>query len=336
MNPRFLGNRAKWKFIIFISLGGLLISPAMLLAAGDAYPSKNIAWIIPFKPGGGHDLSARAVSPFLEKHLKKISPKAKEGAFFIKNEVAGAGEKAVRILISAAPDGYTVGSLTGAFLAEKFYDPKDFDVAKLTYLVRIDEMTRLLVVRKSGPKDWNEVVALSKTAPIKWGVAAFGRDIHVTSIIANEALHLSSRFIPFGGTAENMNALLRGDIQMSSVSDDSVKTLLDSGEVRPLVYFDHKSPFPGVPSIQDLGHPELVNPTKGHRFLVAPPGLPKELQKTLVEAFVNACKEEEFLAWSKKIGFEFNLVTGNELDKLVKNLLDFYQEKTPLIKKSLL
>ena len=62
---------------------------------------------------------------------------------------------------------------------------KDYDLTKLTYLVRLDEMTRLLVTRKSGPKNWQEIVAASKSGPIKWGLPAYGREIHIMSILAN-------------------------------------------------------------------------------------------------------------------------------------------------------
>ena len=336
METKFLEGARRRNFLKFVGLiGSIFVFFSGASWAEDIYPSKNITWVIPFKPGGGHDLSARAISPFLEKQIKKISPKAKGGSIIIKNEPGGAGEKAVSILYNAPPYGYTIGSLTGAFLVERFLEKKDYDVAKLSFLIRLDEMTRLIVTRKTGPKSWDEIVSASKTSPIKWGVGAFGRDIHVTSIIANAGLDLPAKFIPFGGTAESLNALLRGDVQVVSVSDDSAKTLIDAGEIRVLLSFDKKSIYPGAPSIQDLGHPELVNPTKGNRFLVGPPGLPKNLEKTIVEAFLQACKEEEFLAWCKKTGFEFNPIYGGDLEKLLKEILDFYKEKAPLIKKHL-
>ena len=336
MDKRFLRGLNRGRLLKWVGLIGWVFLCSSHLSWGqDIYPSKNITWVIPFKPGGGHDLTARAVSPFLEKNFKKLSPKAKGGAILIKNEAAGAGEKMINILINAPPDGYTIGSLTGAFLAEKYLEKKDYDVANLTYLIRLDEMTRLLVTRKSGPKNWNEVVAMSKSGPIKWGVAAYGRDLHVTSIIANEALGLPVKYIPFGGTAENMNALLRGDIHISMISDDSARALLDSGEIHALLSFEKKSSYPGAPSIQDLGHPELILPTKGHRFLVAPPGLPKGLNNMIVEAFQQANADEQFVAWCKKTGFEFTPVYRDDLEKMLKGLLDFYKEKAPVIKKSI-
>jgi len=312
---------------LFCLLGiGLILFPGLSWCQ-EIYPAKNITWLIPYKPGGGFDVFARAITPFLEKHLKKVSPKAKGGSVIIKNEPAAAGEKAVSILFNSSPNGYTLGSFTGAFLAEKFLFKKDYDIAKLTYLARRDEMTLLLVTRKSGPKNWNEIVAASKISPIKWGVGAFGREIHITSIIANEALGLPAKFIAFGGTAESLNALLRGDVQIVTVSDDSAKALLDAGEIRALISFDEKSIYPGALSIKDLGHPELINPTKGNRFLAGPPGLPPSVGKVIVGAFQQACKDDEFMAWCKKSGFEPKPLYGQDVEKLVKEVMGYYQER---------
>jgi tripartite-type tricarboxylate transporter receptor subunit TctC len=299
----------------------------------EVYPSKNITWILPYKPGGGTDISARAISPFIEKQLKKMVPKARGGSIIIKNDAAGAGEKAITNLLNAAPDGYTIGAFAGAFLAESYLVKKDYDITRLTFLVRLDEMTSLVVTSKTGPKDWNEVVVSSKTRPVKWGVGPFGRGLHVTSIVANEVLDLPVRFIPSGGTAETVSGLIRGDIQIMTISDDSAKALLDAGEVRVLLAFDRKSIYPGAVSIQELGHPELINRTKAYRFLAGPPGLSPQRGNMIVEAFKRACVDEEFQAWSKKTGFVFNPLYGDDLNKLVRELTDFYKQKAPWIKK---
>jgi tripartite-type tricarboxylate transporter receptor subunit TctC len=106
--------------------------------------------------------------------------------------------------------------------------------------------------------------------------------MHVMSILANEVLGLPVKFIALGGTAENLNALIRGDILLASVSEDSAKALIDAGEIRVVLVFDKKSTYPGAVTIQDLGHPELINPSMGERFLAAPPNLPKKIEKNIV------------------------------------------------------
>jgi len=327
-------GRNRGTFLKLLCLLGIgLISLPGLSWCEEIYPTKRITWLIPYKAGGGIDVFARAISPFLEKNLKKVSPKAKGVSVAIKNEPAASGEKAISILFNSPRDGYTIGSFSGGFLADKFLSKKDFDIAKLTYLVRLDETTRLLVTGKTGPKNWNEIVAASKTSPIKWGVGAYGRETHIGSIIVNEVLGLPVKFIASGGTAEGLNALLRGDIQMVFLSDDSGKPLIDAGEIRVLLAFDRKSIYPGAPSIQDLGHPELVTPTKGNRFLAGPPGLPPSIKNVIVEAFQQAFKDDEFVAWCKKVDFKPSPLYGGDLEKLVEEVMMFYKEKTPLIKK---
>jgi tripartite-type tricarboxylate transporter receptor subunit TctC len=328
------GNRGLFLKSFILTLATLVSLTA--LSWGEAiYPAKKIVWLIPYKPAGGFDIFARSISPYVEKYLKKMTPKAAGGSIIIKNEPAAAGEKAISILFNAPPNGYTMGSFTGAFLAEQFLSKKDYDITKLTYLIRLDDMTRLLVTRKAGPKNWSELVAASKVSPIKWGVGAFGREIHITSIVANEALGLPSKFIAYGGTAESLNALIRGDVQIVTVSEDSAKALIDSGDLRVLLAFEKKSAYPDSVSAQDLGHPELINLTKGNRFLAGPPNLSNKVGKSITEAFQQACKDEEFVAMTKKTGFEPNPIYGKDLDKLLKELTNYYREKSPLIKKRL-
>lgn len=319
----------------------LILTAASLMAFtalswGEAdYPSKKIIWLIPYKPAGGIDIFARSISPYVEKYLKRMSPKSGGGAIIIKNEPAAAGEKSISLLFNAAPDGYTMGSFTGGFLAEQFLMKKDYDITKLTYLIRLDDMTRLLVTRKAGPRNWSELVATAKFSPIKWGVGAYGREIHIASIVANETLGLPSKFIAYGGTSESLNALIRGDVQIVTVSEDSAKALVNSGELRVLLSFDKKSAYPEATSVQDLGHPELINLTKGHRFLAGPPALSKKVERSIKEAFQQACMDKGFAALSKKTGFEPNPLYGQELEKLLKELTNYYREKAPLIKKRL-
>ena len=318
-----------------ILMAACLVAFASLSWGETVYPASKIIWLIPYKPAGGIDIFARSIAPYWEKYLKKMSPKAGGGAIIIKNEPAAAGEKSVTMLFNAPPDGYTIGSFTGGFLAEQFLTKKDYDITKLSYLIRLDDMTRLLVTRRAGPKNWSELVAASKVSPIKWGVGAYGREIHIASIVANEALGLPSKFIAYGGTSESLNALIRGDVQIVTVSEDSAKSLIDSGELRVLLSFDRKTPYPDATTAQDLGHPELINLTKGHRFLAGPPALPAKVAKSITTAFQQACQDREFMALSKKTGLEPNPIYGRDLEKLLADLMNYYREKAPLIKKRL-
>lgn len=294
--------------------------------AKDVYPAEKITCVVSHKAGGGYDIISRGVAPFLTKHLRAISPGAKGGEVIIKNEPAAAGIKAYSMIYYAKPDGYMIGTLDTAFATETLTSKLDFDLNKFTYLLQFNTTSRLLVCKKGTFANWEEMMKLAKTKELKWAVGQFGRAVHVDSIIIKETIGIPARLIPFGASAETMNALLRGDVHIATLSADSAKALLDSGEIKALADFSGKTEFPGVPNNKDLGYPDLADKVSGHRFFISSPGLPKEISNRLVEAFKGVLNDPEFLAWTKKSDIPLNPIYGDEAEKMAKKMYKLYQQ----------
>lgn len=304
--------------------------------AADVYPADKIKWIIPYQPGGGYDLIARAMSPYLTKYIRTAAPQARGGGIIIRNEPGASGQKAYSITYGSEPDGYTICFIEIAIAIEALFSKMDFDIERFTYLACPMSTTRLLITAKNGFANWDEMLKAAKTKELKWGVGAFGRSTHADSIVIKETVGIPARFIALGGTSANLNALMRGDIQMSLVSEDSVQGLVKAKEVRPLVQFTDKSEYPGVPSIKELGYPQLVEKLGGYRFVIAPPGLPKNIQTILVSAFRKSINDKEFQAWEKNNNFSLNPLYGDEADKLARRMIKYYQQDLkPMLKKYL-
>jgi tripartite-type tricarboxylate transporter receptor subunit TctC len=313
-----------------------LVDHVPLSFAADVYPADKIKWLIPYQPGGGYDLIARALSPYLTKYIHESSPKAKGGGIIIRNEPGASGQKAYSTTYGAKPDGYTICFIEIAIAIEALFSRMEFDIERFTYLACPMSTTRLLITSKNGFANWDEMIKAAKTKELKWGVGAFGRSTHADSIVIKETVGIPARFIALGGTSANLNALMRGDIQMSLVSEDSVQGLVKAKEVRPLVHFAEKSDYPGVPSIKDLGYPQLVEKLGGYRFVIAPPGLPKNIQTILISAFRESINDKEFQAWERNNNFSLNPIYGDEADKLAKRMIKYYQQDLkPMLKKYL-
>ncbi len=322
-----------------ISAGALALGPTGLVAPGyarDIYPAERLTCLVPNAPGGGYDMISRGIAPYLTKYLKEIAPGAKGGQVIIKNEPGAAGRKSLEMLNRARPDGYTFGALDSAFATEALTSDLGFDLGQFTYLLQFNDTTRIVIVKKNGFANWDEVMKASRAKELKWGIAQFGRATHVDSIIIKEAFGIQARLIPFGGTAGMMAALIRGDVQMAAGSDDSAKTLLASGEIRVLADFTGKGGYPGVPTSKDLGQPDLAEKVAGHRFFIAPPKMPKEITNTLIAAFKKALSDQEFLAWAKKIDLPVAPLYGEEADRMAKKIFRYYLvELKPLLMKYL-
>src|SRR3990167_7302977 len=83
-----------------------IATAALLTAAVSAadYPSKPIKLIVTAGAGGGEDTEARAIAPFVEKHLKT--------QIVIENQPGAGGKIAFEKFQTVAPDGYTLITYT--------------------------------------------------------------------------------------------------------------------------------------------------------------------------------------------------------------------------------
>ena len=116
---------------------------------------------------------------------------------------------------------------------------------------------------------------------------------------------------------------------------EAAKAMVQAGELRVLTVLSDTSAYPGVPSIAQLGYPELAQPLKLHRFVIGPPEMPKEVTDPLLAAFKKVFADKEFLAFAKKVDFEPGPVYGEEAERIALGLFKYYDEKTPILKKYL-
>lgn len=321
--------------VVVIVLAFLVAIRVPMIFAKEVFPAERVTYIVPVKAGGGFDLIARSMAPYLEKYLKELSKGAKGGEIVIKNLAEAGGRRAYSNIFHAKPDGYTIGDFNAAFITDNITSKIEFDISKYTFLARIGASERYMVVRKDGFKSWEEMMKAGKEKEVKWAASNFGRGYHVACILLKEAAKVPARLINFPGAAENANALLRGDVQVAMLTEESAKVMLDAGEFRVIMVLSNKSEFPGVPTVVQLGFPELVETTKLHRFLIAPPNLPKEIANILISVFKKVFSDKEFLAHAKKFNFSPDPLYGEDSENLAKNIFKYYEDKTPILKKYL-
>jgi tripartite-type tricarboxylate transporter receptor subunit TctC len=77
-------------------------------SAAQDYPTHSVTILVPFAPGGGTDLIARAVGHKLEQRL---------GETFVVENRPGAGTTIAAATAKAAPDGYTLMQATSGTMA---------------------------------------------------------------------------------------------------------------------------------------------------------------------------------------------------------------------------
>lgn len=296
----------------------VLAGAAMLGASGAqaAWPEKNITMIIPTPPGGGFHAYAQATAPFLAKYLGgKIK-------VVLKNMPGSGFRRATSALYNSKPDGYTIG-LVGigiVLLPQLKGDKINYDLNKFTWIGRFSYDGLAIGVRKDSPI--NSIADLKNLGrPIKWPHTQRFYPTMFSLILGYPIQVLTG----YRGGRGYMTAVVRGDGEAFVHVPSSMRSFLKSGKVKMIALFDdrYKKEFPGVPTADDLGKPELKQITT-ERLLAAPPGLPADIEKALITAFSKALNDPELKAWSKKAKRPFNPATPAEVKAVVARQFKFF------------
>lgn len=307
------------------------IAATIALAAASrpahaAYPNHNIDLIIPYGPGGGFDIYARAVAKEMEAQLPK-------GITIVPRNIPGAGSiKGIATMYRAAPDGYTMGiiDLPGAVVPVINGEQPPYDLDKVTWLGLVNIGVYSLVVGRHSR--FQTIEALRHPEGRLPFISTTGsNDLAMAKIVA-AALKLKVKYLTgySGGPAAQL-AIIDGESDAGLGMDVTIAKYLKSGDLKQLAWFQKRgardAPV-GVPTADDLGHPELAN-LGLFRMFAAPPGLPSEVEKEMVGMVQAALHSPGLGAWSKTADFPLDLGSPGEAKRLYseqKSFLEKYQE----------
>jgi tripartite-type tricarboxylate transporter receptor subunit TctC len=272
----------------------------------------------------------------MEKYVKALSPTPDRVGVMIKNQPGGAEMRAMNELYNSRPDGHTIASGGDILHTRAVFGELGFDLFDITFIARLSSASKVLVTgSRSNIRTWDDIVQASQKAPLRVGITGFGASNHVASILFIDTTRISARPVIFDGTAGANAALIRGDVPLGINSEDSLRNLINAKELRPILTFTEKSVYPGVPNIKEIGFPELIEPIKSQRYVIAPPKLPADKKKALEDILRKTMVDQEFLAWNKKAEMSFDPVFGPDLDNLVRNIQNFYQGKEKILREYL-
>ena len=239
---------------------GILLSvlPAMLtvfcvasgaLAQQGKYPVKPIRIIVPYAPGGGADIVARVVAQKMSETFQQ--------SVVVDNRAGAGGAIGSEMAVRAAPDGYTLAFVSGAYttgvaLIKPPYDP----VNAITPVVMAGEASSLAVVHPGVPiKSVRELIDYAKTNPgkLNYGSGGTGGFSHLITALFDLMAGVRFTHIPYKGTGPALTDALGGQVQVIFGSTPSTAPHAKSGKLRAIGVTSktRTSAFPDVPPIAD-------------------------------------------------------------------------------------
>jgi tripartite-type tricarboxylate transporter receptor subunit TctC len=253
------------------------------VACAQSYPSRPVHWVVSFAAGGGNDIVARLVGQFLSEKL---------GQQFVIDDRGGAGGNiGMASVLSAAPDGYTIGfAAPNNAINATLYDKLPFDFLRDSVPVAGTMLlTNVMEVHPSVPAHTvAEFITYAKANPgrIYFASSGTGASPHMSGELFKAMTGVDIVHVPYRGAGPAMADLLPGRVQVMFDNLPSSIEHIRSGRLRALGVTAGKrsDALPDVPTIGETVPGYEVDVWNG---IVAPRGTPPEIVGTLNRA-VNA------------------------------------------------
>ena len=231
---------------------------AALLSAGSAlaFSDKPVKLIVPAPPGGTIDVFARIISDQLSQEIKQ--------PVLVENKPGAGGAIAVKYMLSQPADGSTLlVTVTNSFTEVPHVLKVGFD--PMTDIKPVSQMARSLLVLISSPqfpaKDAKEAISYIKAHPGQVSFASYstGTASHYAGMILNQKAGLDMQHVAFPGSAPALAQVMGNQIPLMFDGSVTSKALIPSGKVKLLAvgYKNRWSAYPNVPTMAELGYPEV-------------------------------------------------------------------------------
>jgi tripartite-type tricarboxylate transporter receptor subunit TctC len=221
------------------------------------YPNSTIRIVIGFSPGGGSDVTGRAVAEKLaDKWGKPV---------IVENKTGAQGNLAMSAVAKAAPDGYTliVVPVGNAAVNPSLFKELPYNMNEFAPISRIVDIENVLVVSSKLPaKDLKELIALGKSGKMRFTFSSpgAGSQAHLAGELLARAIGVDMAHIPYRGLGPALNDVLSGEITLTFAQLSNAKQFIENGQLRAIGIASPKrnAALPDVPTLSEAGLKDFV------------------------------------------------------------------------------
>lgn len=295
-----------------------LLGAAGLAATGApqarAQSERLISLIVPFAPGGGTDLSARLIAPYIERHLGT--------RIVILNRAGAGGQIGATQIARARPDGATIGFMNVPNTMMKPHErDAGYTLDSFEPIANLVSDPAVLAVRADSPfRTLADVVAAARAQPdhVTVGSAGIGSNTHLDLIQLERAANVRFDHIPYDGGAAPRTALLAGHVQVLATALGDVFRFMQDGTIRSLgILSAERSPLaPEIPTYREQGYDAVGGASRG---LVGPRGMPRSAVEAIARAVERALQEPELVAAATNIALTLSFMGPEEYGRYLRS-----------------
>ena len=302
------------------------------------YEGKTVRIVVGFSPGAAYDVWARLMAHHWSKYIPG-SP-----TFVVQNMTGGGSMVAANHVYNVAkPDGLTLGFVSPGIFIEQLTGRSEVqhDWHKFSHVGSPESTARIFYVR--ADTGYKTIEDMRKAVePPKCGATGVGTASYYWPKLLADAFGFKLTVVPgYQGAADVNLAIEKGEMHcwggtvQNYFGTEPSRSWAKTGFVRVLAQGGQKRhpQLPDVPTIWDLMDKHktaeatrglakvLLAPDDLGRALFGPPGIPADRIKVLREGFMKMMNDPDVVAEARKKRFEPNPISGDELEGLIKELV---------------
>jgi tripartite-type tricarboxylate transporter receptor subunit TctC len=284
------------------------------------YPIRPVRLVVGSSPGGGTDISARILAPYLTEHFGR--------QFVVENRPGGTTTIGGAAVATSPPDGYTLWMAVSSLTINPYVLPKvPYDAVKdFTPVSQVAIASNIIIAHPSLPvRTAKDLIAMAKQRPgqLNYSAGGAGSSQHLSMELFLHMAGIKVVHIAYRGQGPALLDLIAGHVHLMmsnllsalpAVRTDRARAIGVTGPKRSVV-------APDIPTIAESGLP-------GYEVLqwygvLAPAGTPRDIVTKLNAAIVKALHDpavkERFLRdGAETVGGtpeEFAALIASELKK---------------------
>lgn len=270
---------------------GIGVGHSALAAWPDDRPTDVV---VGFAPGGGTDIMARKLLPFVE---KRIGGNAK---FIVVNRPGAAGEIATASIARATPDAYTIGIVNvPGYNFLPMTRATQYSPENMRLIARVVDDPSVIVVRADSKftKLSDIMDALrSKPGSVTFGHNGAGTNGHLALRMIAKATNVQINEISYKGTSAQRTDILGGHLDVGLLSLGEIPELHGDAKsdlkVIALLSKTRSAALPNVPTGEESGVPVIMSAERG---FAVPKAMSNDIVKRLEAAIADSLKDADFI-----------------------------------------
>jgi putative tricarboxylic transport membrane protein len=283
---------------------------------GAAYPERVINVIVAYAPGGGTDVVARALAPYLEKHI------GGNARIVVLNRAGAGGDIGFAAIAAAPADGYTIGFVnTPPLLTVPIERPTKYTWQSFDLLGNVVDDPASFAVHSETPiNNLADLAAYAKANPgaLSVGTPGVGSTGHLAILMFAKLAGAGVNHIPFKGTGDLRGPLAGKQIVLGAISVGEALQAIKGG--LPLRVLAQISPArttlaPNLPTAKEQGYQLEISSLRG---LAGPKGLPADIRERLVKAVERAVADTEFQTQSVQYYVPLRYLSPSQFEAVLR------------------